>query len=135
MAYVPHGQLATWPINHVAKISSLKKFKKISIFEKKKKKKRGINMNILATWLATWFIGHVTKIHVANYQRKAFRYVVDCPHGKIAMWVITTSQNRHVATVPGTVDTWLKIKFFLYIYIYIQNHSVSWSYREMINVA
>jgi hypothetical protein len=39
MAYVPHGQLATWPINHVAKISSLKKFKKISIFEKKKKKK------------------------------------------------------------------------------------------------
>jgi hypothetical protein len=37
------------------------------------------------------------KIHVANYQHKAFRYVVDYPHGKIATWVITTSRNRHVA--------------------------------------
>jgi hypothetical protein len=44
-------------------------------------------MNILATRL----IGNVTKIHVANYQRKAFRYVVDYPHGKIVMWIITTS--------------------------------------------
>jgi hypothetical protein len=40
VVYVPHGQLATWPINHVAKISNLKKFRKISISEKKKKKKK-----------------------------------------------------------------------------------------------
>jgi hypothetical protein len=28
VVYVPHGQLPMWPINHVAKISILKKFKK-----------------------------------------------------------------------------------------------------------
>jgi hypothetical protein len=52
-------------------------------------------------------------IHVANYQRKAFRYVVDYPHGKIVMCVITTSLNNHVVIVPGTVATWLKTKFFV----------------------
>jgi hypothetical protein len=61
-------------------------------------------MNILTTWL----IGNVTKIHIANYQCKAFRYVVDYPRGKIAMWVITTSRNSYMATVPGTVATWQK---------------------------
>jgi hypothetical protein len=43
-------------------------------------------MNILATWL----IGNVAKIHVANDLRKAFYYVVDYPRGEIATWVITT---------------------------------------------
>jgi hypothetical protein len=113
VVYVPHGQLATRPINHVAKISNLKKIKKKFQFKK--------NMNILATWL----IGDVAiihmanwrrdKIHVANYQRKAFRYIVDYPHGKIALWIITTSRNRHVDTVPSTVTTWLKTKFFVVI--------------------
>jgi hypothetical protein len=55
-------------------------------------------MNILATRLichvANWRCG---KIHVANYQCKTFRYMVDYPHGKIAMWVITKSRNHHVA--------------------------------------
>jgi hypothetical protein len=66
-------------------------------------------MNILTTWL----IEDVTKIHMANYQCKAFHYVVDYPHGKIAMWVITTSRNSYMATIPDTVATWLKTKLFV----------------------
>jgi hypothetical protein len=58
VVYVPHGQLATWPINHVTKISDLKKIQKNFNLLKKK-------MNIFATWL----IGDVTIIHVTNWQR------------------------------------------------------------------
>ncbi len=49
---------------------------------------------------ATWLIGDVAIIHVANYLRKTFRYVVDYPHGEIATWVI-----YYVAKSPHGYDT------------------------------
>jgi hypothetical protein len=48
--------------------------------------------------LATW-----QKYTWLNYQRKAFSYVVDYPHGKIATWIITTWLKNQVFCSDGAI--------------------------------
>jgi hypothetical protein len=65
-------------MRHIAKISNLKN-----------------NNNKLSTWFITmWPIGGMAIIHVANYPRKTFRYVVDYSGCEIATWIY------HVAKLP-----------------------------------
>lgn len=85
-------------------------------------------MNILPHGLsATWLIGNVVKIHMTNYLRKAFRYGMDYPRGKIATWVI-----YHVAKLPygystGYCNHVTKIQVFFVVIVEIMSalHAVN----------